>query len=98
MFGRDNIDAMRERGAGQIGIDQRYHPADLDDAQPDGHIFGPIPHHQADHVAFGEALVERPSGILVRAIYERAIGEALAFGQQGRRIAKQCGAFLDNSR
>ena len=65
MLGRDDIDAMGERGAGQIGVEQRDDTADAGDAKPDGHVFGPVGHEQADDVTFGEALLERPSGILI---------------------------------
>ena len=96
MFGRDDIDAMGERRTGQIGIEQGNHTADPGDAQPDGHVFGPVRHQQADAIAFAETLVERPSGISVRPLGERTIGQALAVGEQGRRVAELRGEFLDH--
>ena len=67
MFGRDEIDAMGERGAGQIRIEQRHHATGLGDAQPERHEFRPVRHEQTDAIAFADALRERPSGVLVRA-------------------------------
>ncbi len=62
MFGRDNIDAVGERRAGQIGIEQRNDAADAGDAEPDGNVFRPVGHQQADDFAFGNALRRAPSG------------------------------------
>ena len=94
--GRDNIDAMRERGAGQIGIEQRNDTADAGDAKPDCHVFRPVRHEQTDGVALGETLVEGPAGISVRALRERAIGQALAVGEEGRRLAEFFSELVDH--
>ena len=48
MGGRGDRDAMGERLAGQIGVEQRDDAADLGDAEPDGEIFRPVGHQQAD--------------------------------------------------
>ena len=65
--GAGHVQAMGQRRARQIGVDQRHHAADAGDAQPDRQIFGAIGHQQRDHVALGEALRQRPAGIAVGA-------------------------------
>jgi hypothetical protein len=88
MPGHHRSDAVRERGAGQIGIEERNDAANLSNAQPDGEVFWPVPHHQANDFTFGETLVERPSRVLVGALGQLTVGQALAFGEQGRRGAE----------
>ena len=50
-------------------------PPTLRDAEPDRHIFRPVRHHQADGLAFGEILIERPARVAVGALGKRAIGQ-----------------------
>ena len=95
---RDDIDAMGERGAGQIGIEQRDDPADAGDAKPDRHVVRPVRHEQTDRVALGETLSERPAGVSVRPFRECLIGQALPIGEQGRCVAESVGEFLDHDR
>ena len=54
---RDDVDAMGERDAAQLGVDQRNDDADAGEAEPDRQIFGPVRHHQADDLALGELLL-----------------------------------------
>ena len=98
VLGLDDIDAMRKRGTRQIGIEQRNDPTDARNAEPDGHVFRPVRHEQTDGVALGETLVERPPRIAVRPLCERAIRQALAVGEEGRRLAQFFGEFLDHGR
>ena len=71
----DDVDAMRERRPGQVGVEQRHHAADAGDAEPDRHEFRPVRHHQADGVALADALRERPAGVAVGALGELAIAK-----------------------
>ena len=96
MFGRDQIDGMGQRRARQIRIEQRHHAPGLSDAQPARHKFRPVPHQQADAVTFADALRDGPSGILIRASGELTVAEALALGQQGRRIRELRRTFLNH--
>ena len=86
MFWGDDLDAMREGGASQIGIDEGDDSADFADAKPDGHIFGPVRHQQTHGLAFGESLCKGPAGILIRPLGESTIGQAFAVGDQSRRF------------
>ena len=70
-------------GAGQVGVDQRRDAADAGDAEPDRHVFRPVRHQQADRLALGEILRQRPARVAVGALGERAIAEA----SRGRRSA-----------
>ncbi len=75
MFGRYDVDAMGERGAGQIGIEQGNHAADAGDAKPYGDVFGTIGHQQADDFAFCETLRRAPIGhigLIVRRALDRS--------------------------
>ena len=60
-FGVDDVDAMGERGAAQIGVEQRDDAADAGDAEPDRQIFRPVRHHQADVSPLREILRRAPS-------------------------------------
>ena len=44
VLGRGDIHAMRERGAGEVGIEQRNNTADPGDAEPDCHVLRPVGH------------------------------------------------------
>ena len=78
MFRRNGIDAMGERWADQIGIQQGNNTANTGDTKPYGDVFGPIGHQQADNFAFAEPLIERPARILIDPPRELPIGQALA--------------------
>ena len=96
--GRDHVDAMGERHAHQIGVEQRDHAADAGDADPDRQELGPVGHQEADRVALGDALRERPARVAVRARAELAIAEVLAVGEQRRRVAVFLRQLLDQLR
>ena len=85
--GRDHVDAVGERIARQVGVEQRDHAADSGDADPDRQELGPVGHQQADRVALGDALRERPAGVAVRARAKLAVAQVLAVGEQRRRVA-----------
>ena len=48
---RSDTQAMGERLAAEIDVDERDDGADLRQAEPDGEIFRAIGHHQADRLA-----------------------------------------------
>ena len=98
MFGRDDVDAMRKRKTFQIGIDERDDTANLGDAKPNGHVFWPVRHQQTDRITFDEALLKRPSRILVRPLDEHAIRQALTVREQRWRLGALRGAFVDHCR
>jgi hypothetical protein len=75
---RSEIDAMVERGAAKIGVDQRNDDADAGEPEPDGQIFGPVRHHQADDLALGEVLRQRPARKTAGARDELGIGQAFS--------------------
>ena len=91
----DHVDAMGERGAGEIGVEQRHHAADCGDADPDGEIFRPVRHQERDDFALGEAVVERPARITIGALGEPGIAEPLAVAHEGRLVEVLLGQFLD---
>ena len=93
---RDDIDAMGERGAAQIDVDERNDDPDAGKAEPDRHVFRPVRHHQGDDVAFAEALIERPAGEAMHAPGQFAIAETFAGGHQRRRVALRGRQLFDD--
>ena len=103
MFGCDNrmlrhrdIDAVRERMAAKLCVDQRDGDADAAKAEPDRHVFRPVRHHQANGIAFGEALIEPPARKAVGASRKRAVAESLAGRNKRRRVALRLRQLLDD--
>ena len=94
----DDIEAMGERSAAKIGVDQRDDGTHFGDAEPDRHVFGPVRHDEAHGFALAEVLRERPARIAVGALIERAIGQALVRREQSRGIAACFGQLLDHAR
>ena len=94
----DHVDAVGERGAGEVGVDQRDHDAGLREPEPDRHVFRPVGHHQADDVAFHQALRACPARVAVGARSERAIAQALMIGDQRGRVAVARGELVDDRR
>ena len=78
MLETDDVDAMRKGGADKIGVEQRDDAAHTRDAEPDGKVLGAIGHQQADDIAFGQTLLQRPASVLICARHEFRVGHALA--------------------
>ena len=91
-------DAMGERGAGEVDVQQRDDDADLGQSEPQRKILGPGAHHQRDHVAFGEPGGERPARIKVGALGERAEAELFDIAEHGRRVAVGGGPVAGGAR
>ena len=98
VLGGDDVDAVREREPAQIGVQQRHHAADPGHAEPQRQEFRPVRHHQADGVALGDALRQRPSRIAVRPGRQLAIGEPFAVGEQRRRVVVLRRKLVDHHR
>ena len=98
MLGRRDRDAMRQAFAAEMGIDQCHHGADARQAQPDGQILRPIGHQQADYFTLGDALAQRPAGILVCPRGKAGMAETLARRHQGRRRTEARAQLLDHQR
>ena len=96
--GRDHIDAMRERAAGEVGVEERHHTPDAGDAEPDGQVFGPVRHEQSDGVRRADAVLERPARVAARALGERAIGQRFAVREERRRLVELRGELVDHRR
>ena len=54
--GLDGVNAMREREAGEVSVQQRNHATDVRYADPDGQIFGSVGHEQTYSFAGDEPL------------------------------------------
>ena len=87
VFSRSRLNAVREGLPGEVGVKQRDDSAHAGDTQPDRQILGAIGHQQADHIALGHALCDRPAGVPPRALREFEVGEALAVGEQRGLVA-----------
>src|ERR1700722_4964838 len=95
MGGRGDRDAMGERLAGEIRIEQRNDAANLRDAKPDREIFRPVGHQQADADARLDALGDRPSGIAVHSLRKRCEAHRLPVAEQRRLVAKRLAELAD---
>ncbi len=93
-----HVDAVRQRGAGEVGVEEGDHAADAGDADPDRQEFRASRHQQADRVALAHTLGQRPAGIAVGARGQLAIGQALAIGEERRRVAVLVGELADHLR
>ena len=81
-----DIDAVGERGAGQVRVEERDDAAGSRDAEPGGEVFRPVRHHQRDHVALLPRRASSPSAhIDRRAGHSRGRSSARA-----RRSARPC--------
>ena len=86
-LGLDHRDAMGERGAGQIGVDERRCDAGAREAEPDRQIFRTVGHHQGDDVAAPQAEIVSPAGIAMRPVVELPVGQRLTLAVERRPIA-----------
>ena len=86
MLGSYQVDGVRERVAGEIGVEQRNDPADARYPEPDRHVFRTIWHEQTDDVADRETLSQRPTRILIRSLRECAIRQAFPVGEKDNII------------
>ena len=98
MLRRYNVDRVRQRVAGKIGVEQRNDPADPRYPEPDGHVFRAIWHEQTDYVAGRETLPQRPTRILIRSLRESAIRQAVPVGKQSWRRTKSVSQRFDENR
>ena len=71
----DNVEAVGQGMAGQIGVDQGRGDADLGEAQPGGQIVGAIAHHQADDVGAPQVAAARPVGVAVGQRVQLAVAQ-----------------------
>src|ERR1700722_8978694 len=86
MFRRRDADAVGERWAWQIGIEQGNDATDAGDAKPYGEVFRTVGHQQADDFAFCDTLGEVPSGILIDSLGEPSMGQTFALGFERRLV------------
>ncbi len=93
---RGDADAVRERLADQVGVDERDDRAHAGNPEPDRQIFRPIGHQQADHVAFADALRQRPARIAPYLLRQGPEREAFALRQQRDRIAEARLELIDD--
>src|SRR6185437_7707131 len=86
-LGRDDVDRMGERVAGEIVVDERDHGADARQAQPYRHVLGAVLHHQAHGVAGAQALRQTPARVLIAAKRQFPVAQR-GFGrfQRGGRL------------
>src|SRR6201985_3958875 len=75
MIGFGNVNAMRQRGADQLGIDQRSHAADPADAEPGCDIIRTARQAQADRIALLDSCLQRPARIAVDALSEFSVAQ-----------------------
>ena len=94
-LGADDGERMGERGAGEVGVDQRRRHAGARHAEPDRDIFRAIGHHQADRVALAEPVRAGPARVAVGARVELAVGERLRFAEQRRLVAESLGPAFE---
>ena len=91
-----NRNRMDQRIALEIGVDQRHHRAEFEEAQPGHQIFGAVLHQEHDRIAAFDALAARPIGIAVRAIVEALIAERAILIKNGDSAGCARGLFFDD--
>ena len=83
MARRGDGHAVRQRGVGQVGVEECHHAADTGDAEPHRQIVGRVRHQEADRLALGHPLFQRPAGPAAAARGEVGKGQPLAIGDKG---------------
>ena len=96
--GRDDVDAVGKRSAGEIGVEERDGRAGARKPEPDREILRPIRHQQGDDVALGDALLQRPTQVAARSFGERPVAQGFAGGYQRRLVAVGVGELVDDDR
>jgi hypothetical protein len=86
VVGLGEVDAMGQRLADKLRVDERDHAADLADAKPGGDVIRPARHQQANRVAFFNSRRQRPTGILVDPLRQRSVAEGFRLRDQGGPI------------
>jgi hypothetical protein len=84
------LERVSQRPTRQVGVDQgRRHP-DLRETHPDGHVLGPVLHHERDDVAASEPEAVRPVGDPVRGLVQLAVapGALLEAHEGAARVAR----------
>src|SRR5262249_17659528 len=95
VFRRSSLNAVREGLPGEVSVEQCDDSANAGYTQPDSQIFRAVGHQQADHIALGHTLGERPAGVPPRAPGEFEVGEALAVGEQRGLVAQPVAQLVD---
>ena len=95
---RGDPQAIGERRAAEVGVDESDDGADLRQAEPDGEIFRPIGHHEGDRFALADAGGQSPARDLIDATGESAKIEALALAEQRRPLAIAARPFAHRAR
>lgn len=89
-------DAVQQRWAAQIRIDQRRNDANLGQTQPGGHILGAILQQQADHIALLIALRLQHVGHTVRMLVDLTEGPSLCVADDGHLVRMCLHIFLED--
>jgi hypothetical protein len=82
--GAGEIQAVRQRPAGQMVVDQRGDHADLGEAVPDREIFQPVRHEQRHRLAAPDMQALGPVGEAVGDRVELAVGDGAPLEAEGR--------------
>lgn len=91
-------DAVQQRWATQIRIDQRRNDANLGQTQPGGHILGPVLQQQADHIALLVALRLQHVGHTVRVLVDLTEGPSLCVADDGKLVRIRLHILLEDIR
>ncbi|MGY4482964.1 hypothetical protein ACVWWR_002155 [Bradyrhizobium sp. LM3.2] len=96
LSGLCDIDAMRERLADELGVDQRDHAADATDPEPGRDIVDAVRHDQRDSVALGHTGRAGPPRITIDAFREPLIVEACVISDQRDAIGLALRPIVDD--
>ena len=86
---------MRQRLAGQVGIEQRDRDAGARESEPDAEIIRAILEQQADRVTRAEALGDSPARVAMGEVGELAIAQRGGRGNESRRRFEAIGQAVD---
>ncbi len=97
MPGLGHRQAMAERGAAQVGVQEGDHPAHAAHPQPDRQVIRPVGRHQRHHLALAQPLGQGPAGIAAGLARQLIVGQAFGVRQQGRRVGLALGPLVDDA-
>ncbi len=94
MPGLGHRQAMAERGAAQVGVQEGDHAADAAHPEPGRQVVGPVGRHQRHNLALAQPLRQGPATIAAGLARQLVVGQGFGVRQQGRRVGLAIGPFV----
>jgi hypothetical protein len=94
----DDAHRVEERLANEMSVEEGHDDSHPRQPEPDRHVVRAVLKQQADDIAGLEALRQRPAGITVGPLGERAVAEGCLGRDKRRRRRLAFGELLDDDR